>query len=147
MNTPIPSTPPTKLDVLQTHLAQELKQPNPLIGCRLDPTGRFAVAGAQDNSVQRWDLATGKATALAAHKSWVRALVFTADGKHLVVANQRLRVLSMPDGREIASLPGHSGRVSSIALSPDEQLLASVSEEEGAVRLWAMPALKQPDPE
>ncbi len=62
------------IDPVQTHLVQEFKHNSPLIGCRIDPSGRFVFAGAEDNTIQRWELATGKRTALVGHNSWVRAL-------------------------------------------------------------------------
>src|SRR5690242_10364808 len=94
MNTPALALP--ALDVTQTHPVQEFKQPSPLIGCRIDPSGRFVFAGAQDNSIQRWELNTGKATVLAAHKSWVRGLAFSADGKRLFSADWSGKVLAWP---------------------------------------------------
>ena len=78
-----------KVDPAKTKLVKELKHNSPLIGCRFDPAGRFVFAGAQDNTVQRWEIATGKRTAFEGHKSWVRALafagdtLFSADGWHL----------------------------------------------------------------
>lgn len=139
MNTP--PVPPTKLDVTQTHLAQELKQPSPLIGCRLDPTGRFAVAGAQDNSLQRWDLATGKATALAAHKSWVRALVFTADGKRLFSADWTGKILAWPIDVEkpepTFTIDAHKGWARALAISPDGKTLASCGNDH-LIKFWSV---------
>ena len=70
---------PDQPDPAKTHLVQDLKHTSPLLGCRIDPSGAFVFAGAQDNTVVRWQLADGKKTALAGHKSWVRALAFAAD--------------------------------------------------------------------
>ena len=41
------------------HVSKELKYGKPLISCRFDPAGRFVFAGAEDDSVQRWDLTIG----------------------------------------------------------------------------------------
>src|SRR5262249_192880 len=68
--------PIAEVDPAQTKPAQELKHASPLLGCRFDPAGRFVFAGAQDNSIQRWELAGGKRTELAGHESWVRGLAF-----------------------------------------------------------------------
>src|SRR5262249_8158414 len=54
---------------------------SPLLACRIDPASQYVFAGAQDSTVQRWDLATGEKKALARHQSWVRALAFLPDGK------------------------------------------------------------------
>src|SRR5262249_26421968 len=68
--------PASKVDPAKTHLVKEYKHTSPLVGCRLDPSGKFVFAGAQDNSVVRWHLDSGKKTVLTGHKSWVRALAF-----------------------------------------------------------------------
>ncbi|MEO2089961.1 MAG: hypothetical protein ABGY75_10755 [Gemmataceae bacterium] len=65
------------IDPTHARLAYELKHTSPLVGVRFDPTGRFLFAGAQDNTVQRFDLVTGKKTAFVGHKSWVRGIAFS----------------------------------------------------------------------
>ena len=73
----------SNIDPTQVRMVQELKHTSPLVGCRFDPGGRFVFAGAQDNTIQRWHLATAKKTVLTGHKSWVRALAFAAREKLL----------------------------------------------------------------
>ena len=60
---------------------REWKHSSPLVGCRFDPSGRFLFAGAQDSTVQRFDLVTGAKTAFAGHASWVRGIAFVPHGK------------------------------------------------------------------
>ena len=60
----------------QTRLAQELRHTSPLFSCRFDPSGRFVFAGAQDNTIHRWELATSHRVGLVGHRSWIRALAF-----------------------------------------------------------------------
>ena len=43
-----------KIDPAQARMVQELKHGSPLIGCRVDPSGQFVFAGAQDNWLIRW---------------------------------------------------------------------------------------------
>jgi WD40 repeat protein len=64
------------IDIKQTRVGLELKHPSPLIGCRFDPAGHYLFVSAQDNTLQRYDLLTGKKTALAGHASWVRGIAF-----------------------------------------------------------------------
>jgi WD40 repeat protein len=66
----------TPIDFKQTRLGLELKHPSPLIGCRFDPSGRFLFVSAQDSTLQRYDLVTGRKAALAGHPSWVRGMAF-----------------------------------------------------------------------
>src|SRR5947209_14146569 len=64
------------VDPTRTRLIQELRHNSPLLGCRFDPSGRFVFAGAQDNTIQRWELTTGLRTEFAGHRSWLRAFAF-----------------------------------------------------------------------
>ena len=64
------------IEPTQTRIAVEFKAGSPQVGCRFDPSGRFLFAGAQDNTVRRFDLATGATATLTGHASWVRGLTF-----------------------------------------------------------------------
>src|SRR5437867_1564182 len=125
-------------DPTQVKLAQELKHTSPLVGCRFDPTGRYVFAGAQDNTVQRWELATGKKTSVVGHKSWVRAIAYDPDGNSHVsgdlkgvvkqwhfVKRTMLRDLdaSVLHNYDTTFCADHGG-VRSMAFSPDGSLLA-----------------------
>ena len=65
------------VDFKQTRIGLELKHPSPLIGCRFDPSGRYLFVSAQDGTLQRYDLVTGRKTALIGHESWVRGMAFS----------------------------------------------------------------------
>jgi WD40 repeat protein len=100
-----------------------------LIGCRFDPTGRFVFAGSQDNTIQRWELATGKKTTLTGHKSWARGIAFLPGGKTLFTAGYEGRILCWPADAEaptpLRTIDAHHGWVRAVAVSPDGKLLAS----------------------
>jgi WD40 repeat protein len=135
MNTAVPVGP------THTRQVQELKHPSPLVSCRIDPSGRFVFAGAQDNTVQRWEPATGKKTALTGHKSWVRALAFAPKDKQLVSGDYNGRLLWWPldaDAPKPArELIAHRGWVRAVAVSPDGKTLASCGNDH-LVKLWSM---------
>src|SRR5690606_27373888 len=84
------------VDPAKAWLAQDLVHDKPLICGRFDPTGAFAFAGSEDRTVRRWELATGKQVALAAHESWVHALAFTPDGQTLLTAGGDGRLIWWP---------------------------------------------------
>jgi WD40 repeat protein len=79
---PILRLPPSGPNPTAARLELELKHGRPLIGCRFDPAGRFLFVSAEDNSIQRFDLLTGKKTALIGHESWVRGMAFIGDPGH-----------------------------------------------------------------
>src|SRR5271165_6959618 len=115
---PLPQYP----DPAQARQVQELKHASPLVGCRIDPSGRFVFAGAQDNTIVRWELATGKKTALAGHESWVRALAFLPEQKQLVSGDYNGRLLwwSLEDETPapLRKVEGHDGWLRALAISP-----------------------------
>ncbi len=73
-------------DPKQAKVTKELEHTAPLITCAFDPQGRWLFACAEDRSVVRWELESGKKTVLAGHNSWPMALAVTADGTTLVSA-------------------------------------------------------------
>src|SRR5262245_66555380 len=88
------------VDATAARLERELKHVRPLIGCRFDPSGRFLFVSSEDETIQRFDLLTGDKTALAGHKSWVRALAFvgstvTGSGEVEAWANRHIGLQSV----------------------------------------------------
>jgi WD40 repeat protein len=128
------------LDPAKTKLSKELKHNSPLVGCRFDPTGKFVFAAAQDNSIQRWEIASGKKTAFEGHKSWARGLAFTNDGKTLFSADWTGKILVWPADAEKAeprqTIQAHTGWARALSVSPDGKTLASIGND-GKVCLWA----------
>jgi WD40 repeat protein len=120
----------------------ELRHNSPLLGCRFDPAGRFVFAGAQDNTIQRWDLATGgQRASLEGHRSWVRALAFHAPTRKLISGDYAGRVLIWPlDAAAPAperTVDAHRGWVRAIAVSPDGQQFATCGND-NLVKIWSV---------
>lgn len=134
-----------KTEPAQTRLVQELKHASPLLGCRIDPTGQFVFAGAQDSSIQRWHLETGKKTELIGHKSWVRGLAFAAREKLLFAGDYTGKVLAWPVEGEnpepVRSVEAHKGWVRALAVSPDGRTLATCGNDH-LVKLWSVADFK-----
>src|SRR5437870_2268387 len=88
---------PNQITPSRTRMASELRHNSALIGCRIDPTGRFVFAGAQDNSVQRWEIANPTAkVAFTGHRSWVRAMAFHAASRKLLSTDWNGKLLVWP---------------------------------------------------
>jgi len=139
---PAPAPPPGGVDPAQTRQVQELKHASPLIGCRIDPSGQWVFAGAQDNNVQRWHLATAKKTILTGHKSWVRALAFAAREKLLYSGSWDGKLLTWPVEADaptpLRTTDAHQGWVRALAVHPNGKLLASCGNDH-LVKLWSIP--------
>ncbi|HVU87766.1 MAG TPA: WD40 repeat domain-containing protein [Pirellulales bacterium] len=128
-----------KADPAQTHVAVEWKYTSPFISCRFDPTGRFAFASAQDNTVQRWEVTSGANVSLAGHESWVRALAFSPDGQTLYTGGYEGRLIFWPAMADAPApartIEAHTGWLRGLAVSPDGSRIASCGND-NLVKLW-----------
>lgn len=134
-----PAKAPIQADPKLTHMASEWSYERPLTACRFDPTGKYVFSGAQDNTVQRWELAAGKLTKFAAHDSWVRAIAFSPDGKTLYTGGYDGRLIVWPATAEKPEptrvAQAHEGWIRAMAVSPDGQRIATCGNDLH-VRLW-----------
>ena len=130
-----------KPDPKAAHLAETFAHDAPLITCRFDPKGLYVFATAEDRSVIRWELATGKKTVLKAHGSWVGALAFSPDGATLVTGGYDDTLIWWPVAAEkpepIRKVKAHNGWIRALAVSPDGKLLASGGNDRIA-KLWSL---------
>ncbi len=130
---------PAKADPAQTHVALEWKYTSPFVSCRFDPTGQFVFAGAQDMTVQRYEVATGANVSLAGHESWVRALGFSPDGQTLFTGGYEGRLVWWPAAAAAptpaCSIEAHQGWLRGLAVSPDGKLVATCGND-NLVKLW-----------
>jgi WD40 repeat protein len=129
---------PGPLNPTRTRMIQELRHVSPLLGCRFDPAGKFVFAGCQDNTVQRWELATGQRAGLTGHRSWIRALAFQ-EGR-LFSGDYNGKILIWPVDAEapapLQTIDAHRGWVRALAVSPDGRLLVSCGND-NLVKLWS----------
>ena len=120
--------------------------PVAMFGVAFNPDGRsFADAGV-DGTVYIWDARTWKLDRkLAGQPEMISASAFSADGKTLATGGFNditsrhpvsILVWDFQSGKVIKTLPAPH-RVSSVALSPDGKLLASVCGEQ-TVRMFAV---------
>lgn len=128
------------MDVTKTHVAHELQHDSPLISCRYDRSGKYVFAGAQDYSVWRFEIASGKKLEFPAG-SWVRGIAFDVTGETMVTAGYDGRLMWWPVAAEspkpLRAVEAHAGWIRAIAVSPDGSRLASVGNDL-MVRIWNM---------
>jgi WD40 repeat protein len=105
-------------------------------------------AGLGDRTSADWEvvyLDVGRAGRLVirSHGDGVTAVALDAAGRTLVTGDEQGVVRVGPvDGREPHRLCCHAGKVSTVAVSPDGQWIASASG--GEIRLWPMPDVTKP---
>jgi WD40 repeat protein len=130
-------TAPIQIAPSRTRMAQELRHNSPLLSCRFDPTGRYVFAGAQDNTIQRWELANQAKVVFTGHRSWVRGLAFV-NGKLLSSDyNGKVNVwtadAAAPQVERV--IDAHDGWVRAIVVSPDGRQFATCGND-NLVKLW-----------
>jgi WD40 repeat protein len=130
---------PVMLNPAQTRLLQQYQHTGPLLSCRYDPTGRFIFAGAQDNTVSRWELSNGQKSTLQGHDSWVRALAFIPGQNTLLTGGYEGKLVwwpvDAPTPTPIRTIEAHDGWVRALAVSPNRQFVASCGND-NLVKIW-----------
>ncbi len=128
------------LDFKSTHVVKELKHSAPLIGCRFDPTGRYAFASSMDNTIQRWRLDSDTQTQLQGHESWLRAIGFSPDGRRTFTAGYDGKLCfwdtESDSPQPTHEIEAHQGWIRWLAVHPDGMMLATGGNDL-AVRLWS----------
>ncbi len=124
----------------KAHVVKDYACKRPLISCRFDASGRYVFAGAEDNAIHRWELATGKEALLAGHESWVFAIASHPKDDLIVSGGCDGRLIWWRASEEkpaaIRRVEAHRGWVRSLAVSPDGSILASCGNDR-MVRLWS----------
>lgn len=122
------------------HVARELKHTRALTSVSLDPTGKRVAAGSEDYTIQLWDLASGTATPLTAHESWVYALGFTPGGETMLSGGCEGQLVWWPIADGVTPTPSrtlqaHDGWIRALAVSPDGSLVATAGNDR-KVKVW-----------
>lgn len=131
---------PPKADPTGLKLVQTFTHNRPIMSCRFDANGDFLFAGAQDNSLHRWDLFTGSPVHVPGHKSWIGALALAPpSGQLLLTGGMEGKLLwwnPLDPSAPQRTVEAHKGHLRTIAVSPDGQLIATGGNDL-VVRVWS----------
>ena len=127
-------------DPKSMRLIETFKHDRPVMSCRIDPSGRFLLAGSQAADLQRWDLLTGSNTPLTGHRSWVRQFDLRADSSLLVSGDYSGRLIwwnaSEPTPEPLRALDAHEGYARAVTFSPNGRYVATGGND-NLVKIWS----------
>lgn len=133
-------------DVPSGRETQETEVDNPSglpLFVSFSPDGKTLAYGGADEEIHLWDIEADDTRTLEGPAEGVQSVTWAGDGKTLVAANanKTLTVWDVPSGKAKATLKGHTGEVTDVAVSPDGKTLASTAaspDAQESVRIWDM---------
>ena len=116
-----------------------LSQSQPILSVAFSANGQTLASASHDNTIQFWDVNTGKA--LNDVPDHVDALAFSPRGNILATAewDRDVKQWDAASGQVLDTFVGHTAKVNCVAFSPDGRILASGSRDK-TVRLWDLSA-------
>ncbi len=129
------------IDPTQTHQVADFKHEIALTTLRVDPTGRFAAAGAEDLHVQLWNIESGERRVCKGHKSWVRSIDFSADGQRMFTACWGGDICvwntSLTEPAPLQRIHAHAGAARFVRVCPAGEFLATCGNDL-LVKVWRL---------
>lgn len=118
------------LDITKAHVVHQWPYERPLLACRLDPQGKYALTSAENSLLQKFSMADGKVTVLPkAHESWVQALAINQAGTVAISGGGEGRLvwwdMQTESPTTVRTVEAHTGNVRAVSLSPDGTRLIS----------------------
>jgi len=109
------------------------------------PDGQFLVSTGVDEKINVYEVKTGKAHGyFSGHQRPTTAAVFASKGTRIVSSSggrakggNVVKIWDPKTGEEFATIDGHKGKISDLALSSDESLLATAGYDK-TVMLWSV---------
>ena len=116
------------------------------------PDGTWVAAGADNSTVELWDVATGQSVAVLKGQGVpygvrpVRSVAFSPDGTLLAFGLELgVNVWDPISKRHLATLQGEGREINTVAFSPDRTTLAAGTQD-GKIGLWDVSPWRQPRP-
>lgn len=111
--------------------------PQQVFTADVSPNGTVLASGNTNGQAKLWTIQGAPLATLAHGGPRVLSVAFTPDGSRVVTAGDdpAIKVWSVPDGKLLCTLKGHTKAVSEVAIAPDGQIVASGSDDH-LVKVW-----------
>ena len=99
----------------------------PVESVAYSPSGKFFASGDLAGNATLWDAASGQSLHTFPAGQYVHCVAFDPQGQRLAVgsSDSQIRILSVPDGKLLATLAGHDDAVLTVQFSADGRQLLS----------------------
>jgi WD40 repeat protein len=115
------------------------------------PDGKWVVTASKDHTAKVWEVSNGSLHVLLddawrqenrvhneTHRSHVHNAIFSPDGRQIVTMSDdgTAKVWDPSNGKLIASLDGHQGRISSVAFNPNDGKYILTTSSDKTAKVW-----------
>lgn len=112
-----------------------------LYSCKIDSSGNYLLAGAQDSVFNRWDIVSATNTHFLGHNSWVRRFDMHDSSSLMITGAYEGKIawwdLTSNQPKPQHLITAHKGYVRSVSVSPDGTLVATAGNDR-LIKIWSI---------